>query len=455
MTDSFAVLPLPSISGDDNSAGAVVPNDGAMWFGANAHGDPSDAQLIEHIEAVRTRGTELRCTHKIIPQVVETHEVVLSRPFWRWGATMGANGRGVAIAVHDVVTRALPGRATRDGLLGCDLVRLALERAHSARDAVHVITQLMHVHGVVARRGIGALRPRAHPSFLIADAREGWLLETAGPHWAAKRVQGTGVHSDMLTIGLDADLLSSDAYSFARAERRCTGTSDFHFGRAFGDPLAPALSGARARRAASSRVLASARGRIHFATAAAALRDHGGREPAEGMTRSMMCAHASYWPTRLRGQTTGSLIVRSDVHGVRCWATGTSSPCLGVLKPIVLGAPSTLDPGPRPHGRYDAHSLYWQHELVHRHVLVAPRARFDNVAAACAQLERHFTTPDGELVAGTSWQRAWDDHRAILDEWAHPVLSMRAARDSRFLFARFWRLESVRDRVPTRIVARS
>ena len=73
--------------------------------------------------------------------MAETNAVLLSKPFWMWGAEMGVNEHGLAIGNETVFTR-VP-YEKRPALTGMDLLRLALERAATAQKAVHIVTDLM------------------------------------------------------------------------------------------------------------------------------------------------------------------------------------------------------------------------------------------------------------------------------------------------------------------------
>lgn len=68
--------------------------------------------------------------------------------------------------------------------------RLALERSSSAREAWHVITDLLERYG---QGGSCREDPTSfcyHNTFLLADRAEAWVLETAGRLWAVQRIQG-------------------------------------------------------------------------------------------------------------------------------------------------------------------------------------------------------------------------------------------------------------------------
>jgi dipeptidase len=133
MCDSFIVAPARSSSG-------------AMLFAKNSDRERNEAQALEfHPAAAHAPGAALKCTYITIPQAAHTHAVILSRPCWMWGAEMGANEHGVVIG--NEAMHAVTGPPEAEALTGMDLLRLALERASSAKAAVDVITTLLERHG--------------------------------------------------------------------------------------------------------------------------------------------------------------------------------------------------------------------------------------------------------------------------------------------------------------------
>ena len=93
MCDTFVALPS-------------VTSDGSVLFGKNSDREPNEAQALEyHPARTYPEGEALACTHKKIPQVRETNAVLLCRPFWMWGAEMGANEKGVVIGNEAVWTK--------------------------------------------------------------------------------------------------------------------------------------------------------------------------------------------------------------------------------------------------------------------------------------------------------------------------------------------------------------
>lgn len=69
------------------------------------------------------------------------------------------------------------------------LRRLALERSTSAAMAVDIIAELLESHGQGGACSENEPDLTYHNSFLIADATEAWVLETAGKYWAAEQIK--------------------------------------------------------------------------------------------------------------------------------------------------------------------------------------------------------------------------------------------------------------------------
>src|SRR5258708_5023653 len=69
-----------------------------MLFGKNSDRQRNEAHVVEQVAGAFHRAdARVRCTYIDVPQARKTHAVLLCRPFWMWGAEMGANEHGVVI----------------------------------------------------------------------------------------------------------------------------------------------------------------------------------------------------------------------------------------------------------------------------------------------------------------------------------------------------------------------
>jgi secernin len=418
-----------------------------VWLAKNSDREPDEAQSIEwHAAGDHPARRGVACTHLRIPQVRHTRSILISRPTWMWGAEMGINERGLAIANEAVFTRE---NVAAVGLTGMDLLRLALERSDDAESALALIIELIARYPQGGRMGHRDLRFRYHSAFVIADPSRAWLLETAGRYWAARRIEDRFTTSNLLTIAADFDRIHPEAYTHARKRGWCRAAADFDFARCYGAPFYRAAAGGELRRACTARGLAARGGSLSAADFAVLLTDHAGGHPRDGIRMQMACAHASFLPTRRAGQTTSSMIARLTPTP-RVWVTGTSSPCLSVFKPIAIDADA---PDGLGHASEEpSQDLWWRHEALHRTVLLdyeRRRAAFDEerleLQAEAFAEDAHARIPE-----------LWRAHAEAVDRW-----QSEAARIPSFSldpFARWWRARLVtrlRDaKHPTRVLQR-
>jgi dipeptidase len=313
----------------------VTITDDGLLFAKNSDRDPNESQVLEWLPAAQHEpGSRVRCTWIDIPEAGTTNAVLLSRPWWMWGAEMGANEHGVVIGNEAVFTTQPYGEPA---LLGMDLLRLALERAGDAAGATSVIIDLLERYGQggacsYERRGF-----TYHNSFLIADRDGAMVLETAGRRWATEQVrEGARSISNGLTIAGFAD--------------------------SYGDHLRERVTACAVRRGRTQDAAARATGPAELM---AALRDHGeGGVPRWSLMNGTLrapCVHAGGLVAS--SQTTASFV--SDLRDQPLhWATATAAPCTSLFKPVRVDQP--LDLGPAPTNRFDPATLWWRHERLHR-----------------------------------------------------------------------------------------
>ena len=405
----------------------VVGSDG-VHFAKNSDREPGEAQVVEHHLARRhAAGARRDVTHRAIEQAEATHEIVISRPAWMWGAEMGANEHGLAIGNEALFTR-VP--VESEGLLGMDLVRIALERCTTADEALQRITWLLARHGQGGRAGYRHRGFTYHNAFLIADPNGAWLLETAGRFWAAERVRGARSTSNVLTIGADYTLVGPGTIEGARSLGLLARGETFDFCRCFARPAMGWLSGGDVRRACTLR-------KAREVDLIAVMRDHGGQSPEAGARLVMPCAHASWLPTRRAGQTTGTMVSRLSKTGSTHLFSGTSAPCLSVMKPVPLGH-GQVDTGPAPRGSgFDPASLWWRAERLHRAVLEDYDLR-----RAVFEVER--AALEARALGGAD---VWQEHRERVVDWTDAAVHQPVPRRVPRAFDAWWRLQSWRDGV--------
>ena len=354
MCDTFVAL--PEITGDRS-----------VIFGKNSDREPNEAQVLEYLPARSYEADEqVKCTYISIPQIRDTRPVLLSRPFWMWGAEIGANDKGVIIGNEAVWTK-MP-ISKKGGLTGMDLLRLAIERGDTAQEAMETIIQLLADHGQGGICGFEDKKMTYHNSYIIADPQEAWVLETAGPFWAAQKVKGFYSISNGLTIGQEIDEMHPDLVEHARKKKWLKKGQDFHFARCYSDWFYTTFSASKKRRDQTYCAIRDRKEPYGIRDAFNVLRDHGSEpySPDSHLLGNRVCAHAGNGLARKATQTTGSMVGHLTEKNSTFWATGTAAPCTSIYKPIWVLDDILPDLNPNISEIYDPDNLWWLHERLHR-----------------------------------------------------------------------------------------
>ena len=289
------------------------------FFAKNSDRSPNEVQIMEYHPAAEGLSGEVACTYISIPQAERTYAVLLSRPYWMWGAEMGVNQWGLCIGNEAVFTKGAYGKT---GLTGMDMVRLALERCKNAKEALELLIDLLETYGQGGNCGFD------HDfyydnAFLLMDREELYVLETAGKQWAYKKSTSASI-SNRLSLGDDVDA--------------CSGGRKYDFKKKHLEPVYSFFSGSAHRRQQTGSCLAGINSVGDCMNALSQHRETVKNPFAEGSVSSV-CMH---YGGLVGDHTTASMVVSLEEDRITVWTTGSSCPCVSLFKPWVFGSKPVL-----------------------------------------------------------------------------------------------------------------
>jgi hypothetical protein len=259
---------------------------------------------------------------EVFPSFSHPYGAFISRPVWMWGAEMGVNEHGLAIGNEALFS--LKETPKHDGLLGMDMLRLALHNCRHAEAAADLLIRLIEEKG---QGGNGSDHGSLyyHNGFLISDPSRSLVLETADRRWALREIRSSGSISNDYSLGTRG----------IEADRCSPGENAAQFGARFRSPIHGIITRGSTRRRRTTGLASEAsgqkasltpgRGDPLFRNGARILRDH------DGPGMSSVCMHSPLWP---KSETTASMMVRYHKERFVIWYTGTPLPCRSHFKPV-------------------------------------------------------------------------------------------------------------------------
>jgi secernin len=409
--------------------------------------------LMFHPRACWPQGALIDLGRIRIPQVRETFASLGSSPYWCWGYEEGINEFGVAIGNEGVNTKPLrgmiaeagEGKAPAFGPTGMDLLRLGLERGRTAREALDVITALIERYGQFGSGLPGAGLEGAYDnSFIITDAREAWILETAGRMWTAKRiVRGTASISNTLSLTKDWDMASKNLVGHAVASGWWPKEKarEFDFTAAYINDSSSSIAGrvsAQTRQKCSYDLLAGMSGQV----------------TTEGMMR--IARDRSSTPAIDLDQTASSCVAEIPGPGnglpIFWWCAATPSrSCYipffvhGSKLPDILSAPGTagravIDPEKARRDSFSEKSFWWLFRDLCDKINADEASRLPAARAEFDALEKDFAAEVPALVsraAGLRKAGRIEEAAKVLDAFSESCVNrvLERAQELRSQFA--------------------
>ena len=295
--------------------------------------------LVQHPRKTHPAGVSTKCQFVELPGVTTTYRHVGSRPYWCWGYEHGFNEHQVVIGNEGLASKY---EFDSPKLIGMELIRLGLERAETAAEAVTVMTELITKYGQGKFSNDQGVRTYDN-GYIIADPTEAYILQTAGHEWAVKQVQGAVGISNVYSLEEDWNRLSPNGVDEAIAQGWWTDTSArFNFSEAYSRQADRLVGSGAMRRGRSCAVLSKNTGNVDIQTMMALLSDHSdGSKPDESFQTEItkgtsICIHHD--DKGQGGNTAASLVAHLCDDGSRLpiyWCS-LYSPCLAIFLPMFI-----------------------------------------------------------------------------------------------------------------------
>lgn len=331
------------------------------FWGKNSDRVPSEPQSLCLVPR-RPARDQVEVGGKVLKVQDKGFAMLLSKPSWMQGGEMGINEFGVAIGNEAVFSKFKP---AKDGVLGMDILRLALGSSSTAKEAVEYICAFVEKH---EQGGNGAYKGSLYydNSFLIADPSGAYVVETAAHRWAWRPANQFDAISNIYTIEEDFKRLDPQSRKeLAPVNERAACSDESDPGRKghkdsykykVENTFYPRFTRGEQRRALSLSLLerfvqsqngvrgtdpaSGAKAQGGIAGFLAILRSHGDYDPRRSWpfqsplkNMESLCVHAGGFPNNA---TTASLAVEYRGSDAIIWFTGTSYPCISLYKPMLL-----------------------------------------------------------------------------------------------------------------------
>lgn len=380
--------------------------DGIVLFAKNSDREVNEPQvLLWQNRKIHKSSEKLKCTYITIPQVKETNAILISKPTWMWGAEMGTNEFGVTIGNEAVFTKEKP---LKVGLTGMDLIRLALERTSTAKEACELIIDLIQTYGQGGNCGYKK-KTYYSSSFIIVDPLEGYVLETSGKNYAVEKIQGFRAISNGLTIEPFASQNSNLLKSYFT---RCKIRKKVIDKNVPQTPSVPDFI----------KLL-----RLHNFDALSPKYNfiYGGMDSP--------CMHAG--GLLLNYQTTASWVSLLKTNNERLhWVTATSAPCTSLFKPVSVDKPLSEK---YSRGGELKEQFWWKHELFQREVMKNPELLLPKITPELRNIENEW------LASPPPSEQAFQIHEKTIEK-LQKIICNEKVRDSRpFWVRQFWKKQKL------------